>query len=125
MKLFVLLSALLILTTADKCGDNKSSNENVYKAKLEIKGICMNYTFRLLEGKLDTSMINSTWTDENTGKTYKNVFGFVNPCDFPSPIQQGDEFSFIIDSTDSRQCAVCLAYYPTPPKKLWIKVIND
>lgn len=85
----------------------------------------MNYTFSLAEGKADTTLFNASWTDETTGKTYKNAFGLVNPCDFPSSINEGDEFRFVIDSTTKgKECAVCLAYYPTPSKKIWVRVIQ-
>ena len=124
MKLFTFLSAILFLfISADKCG---SRNDKVisYKGRLEIKAQCMNYTLSLVEENPDTSLVTSSWTDEATGKSYKNVFGLVNPCDFPVSIAEGDEFTFVIDSAGTRICPVCLAYYPTPPKKLWVKVIN-
>jgi len=37
-----------------------------YKGRLEIKGNCMNYTIKLLAGNINTSLIDSTWTDETT-----------------------------------------------------------
>jgi hypothetical protein len=125
MKLFVLLAGLFVLTvSADKCGKKSSTGDKVYKGKLEIKALCMNYTIRLLDGNIDTSQIAANWTDENTGKSYKNVFALANPCSFPSSIDEGGEFNFIIDSTGKKGCAVCMAYYPTPPKKLHIKVLE-
>ena len=71
---------------------------------------------------MDTSMVVPQWRDETTGKTYKNAFGLANPCDFPASIKEGDEFYFTIDTVKARNCAVCMAYYPTPQKKLIIKV---
>lgn len=128
MKLVLLLSAVLFSSvSANKCNDKKNeapSSPATYKAKLETKALCMNYTLRLLEGESDTSIMTPTWTDESTGKAYQNVFGLANPCDFPASIQQGDEFYFVIDTTKTKQCAICMAYYPTPPKKLSIKVIE-
>jgi hypothetical protein len=126
MKFLIILSSLFILTvSADKCGGSKSTEIVKYKAKLETKAICMNYTLRLVEGSMDTSMVAASWTDETTGKNYKNAFALGNPCTFPSTINEGDEFYFLIDSSrDQKQCAVCMAYYPTPPKKLFIKVID-
>lgn len=124
MKLLVLLTGIFLLTiSADKCGKKKSGT-TVFKAKLEIKAICMNYTMRLLEGDIDTSLITETWTLENTSKSYNNVFGLANPCDFPATIKEGDEFYFTIDSLPKSDCAVCMAYYPTPPKRLAIKVVD-
>ena len=124
MKLLFALSAIFLLTiSADKCG-NKKTESGQYKARLEIKAICMNYTLRLLEGNIDTSLITANWTDESTGKTYTNVFGLGSRCTFPSNIEQGDDFYFIIDTAQKQECAVCLAYYPTPPRKLSIKVVE-
>ena len=129
MKLLFFLSAVFILTvSADKCGNKKKAEANktttTYKAKLETKALCMNYTLRLLEGDIDTSLITASWTDESTGKSYTNVFGLGSPCTFPSNIEQGDDFYFQIDTAQKQECAVCMAYYPTPPRKLSIKVID-
>lgn len=121
MKQLLLLPGLFLLTaSADKCSKKSS---NTYKARLETKALCMNYTLRLVEGNIDTSLINASWTDESTGKTFNNVFGLANPCDFPSTINEGDEFYFTIDTPKTKDCAVCMAYYPTPPRKLSIKVL--
>ncbi len=106
--ILLVLLAILLLSAGD-C--NKKTT--AYKGKLEVKGICMNYTIRLLEGRMDTSLIVPNWKDETTGRDYKNVF-----------IEQGDEFYFIIDTTMDKNCAVCMAYYPTPEKSLSIKVIK-
>ncbi len=124
MKILIPLTCLFLLSVpAQKCNDKKK-DDSLYKGKLEIKALCMNYTIKLVEGNIDTSMISANWTDESTGKSYKNVFGLANPCDFPSTIEQGDEFYFKIDTVKDRNCAVCMAYYPTPPKKLIIKIVN-
>jgi hypothetical protein len=123
MKLFLLLSAIsIIILSADKCG--KKSGIVKYKGRLEIAGICMNYTIKVLEGRIDTSRIASRWTDEVTGKSYMNVFALQNPCYFPSSIKQGDEFYFYIDTAVNKGCLTCLAYYPKPSKKLSITVIE-
>lgn len=120
MKLIILLASIFILTaSADSCG-----NKNKYKGRLEIKGICSNYTISLLEGEMDSSLVSATWTDDHANKSYNNVFGLGNPCQFPDSIKQGDEFYFIIDTTKQEDCMVCMAYYPTPPKKLNIKVVK-
>lgn len=126
MKFLFFVPAIFILAvSADKCGRDKKSDTGTYKAKLEIKGICMNYTLRLLEGDLDTTQVVANWTDESTGKSYQNVFALGSPCTFPNTIKEGDEFYFRIDSSEKQECAVCMAYYPTPPKKLSIKVVEN
>jgi hypothetical protein len=81
----------------------------------------MNYTIRLIEGNIDTSLIMADWVDESTNIPYTNVFRLGNPCDFPASIKQGDEFYFSLFTGKGNQCAVCMAYYPTPPKAVSIK----
>jgi len=83
----------------------------------------MNYTISMTSLNFDTSLVMANWTDENTGKTYKNAFALNSRCTFPGNINAGDEFYFMIDSTSVQNCAVCLMYYPVPSKKLSIKVI--
>lgn len=124
MQRFLILATIFLLTiSAEKCTGKKDAGE-IYKGRLEIKAICMNYTVKLLEGNIDTSKIVSTWTDETTNKSYSNVFALENPCNFPASLKQGDEFYFVLDSAIQEPCAVCMAYYPTPGKKLSIKIIQ-
>jgi len=123
MKVYILAPLVFILAiTTNKC---KNKNEtSVYKGKLEVKGMCMNYTIKLLEGNVDTSKLVAEWKNEMTGKTHTNVFALGSVCNFPSSINEGDEFFFTIDTTYVSNCAVCLAYYPKPPKSIAIKVVN-
>jgi hypothetical protein len=123
MKLFFALGMIYLFCSAEKCNTTKQDKQDgTYKGRLEIQGICMNYTISLLEGNLDTSFVSPTWKDDHSGKTYTNVFGLANPCDFPKDLKAGDEFTFSIDTAKSKECMVCMAYYPTPPKKLSIKI---
>ena len=123
MKVYILAPLVFILAaTTNKC---KNKNENAsYKGKLEVKGMCMNYTIKLLEGNIDSSKLVAEWKNEVTGKTHNNVFALGSVCNFPSTINEGDEFYFTIDSTYVSNCAVCLAYYPKPAKSIAIKVVN-
>ena len=121
MKLLLLAIAAISILSASDCGKKKASAGS-YKGRLEIAALCMNYTIKLTEGKIDTSLLAATWTDEATNKSYTDVFRLGNPCDFPDSIKQGDEFYFTIDTSQTKECAVCMAYYPTPPKVLSIKV---
>ena len=123
-RLFILSAIFLLTISASKCNEKKKDSDIVYKGRLEIKAICMNYTLKLLEGNMDTSKIVSNWTDETTKKNYSNVFALENPCNFPATIKQGDEFYFVIDTAIAAPCAVCMAYYPIPGKKLPIKIID-
>ena len=121
MKIYSLIPAFIVLVlTANKCKDN----DPALKGRLEVKGMCMNYTIRLVEGNLDTALYNSEWKNETTGNIHRNVFALGSPCSFPSTIKEGDEFYFTIDSTYKPNCAVCLAYYPKPSKKIAIKIVN-
>jgi len=123
MKIFLLAPFVFILAiTTDKC---KNKNESsFYKGKLEVKGMCMNYTIKLLEGKIDASKLVAEWKNEVTGKTHNNVFALGSVCNFPPTINEGDEFYFTVDTSYVSNCAVCLAYYPKPAKSIAIKVVN-
>jgi hypothetical protein len=115
MKIYSVIPLLLILSLpASKC----KNKDSVYKGRLEVKGICMNYTIKLLEGDLDPSKY------ESTGKLYNNVFALRSACTFPDSLKQGDEFYFRIDSSYVSNCAVCMAYYPKPAKSIAIKIVN-
>lgn len=124
MKRFILLSAFAtLLLSGSDCGKKKTGN-TIYKGRLEIAAICMNYTIAVIEGDMDETAIVENWIDVVTNKTYDNVFRLGNPCNFPGTIKQGDEFYFTIDTTKGKDCAVCMAYYPTPEKALMIKVME-
>ncbi|MEO7308478.1 MAG: hypothetical protein ABIR78_10300 [Ferruginibacter sp.] len=123
-RIFILSAIFLLTISAEKCNEKKKDSDMVYKGRLEIKAICMNYTVKLLEGNIDTAKIVSNWTDETTKKTYSNVFALENPCNFPATIKQGEDFYFVIDTAIAAPCAVCMAWYPIPAKKLAIKIIN-
>ncbi|RYZ29019.1 MAG: hypothetical protein EOO10_07675 [Chitinophagaceae bacterium] len=120
---FILIAAIAALPFSNKTFKKNITATNCFKGRLEIKGICSNYTIKLVEGKLDDSMIVANWKDDVTGKTHTNVFALGSPCTFPATLNEGDEFYFTIDTT-RQQCAVCMAYYPKPEKSLSIKVLD-
>lgn len=124
MQRLTLLSFIFLLTVSAANCNKKEKSSNVFKGRLEIKAICMNYTVKLTEGNIDTSKIVTNWTDETTKRSYSKVFALENPCNFPDSIKQGDEFYFMIDTANTKPCMVCLAYYPVPGKKLPIKIVN-
>ncbi len=123
MKRFILISALATLILSNSECKKKNAATGKYKGRLEIKGICMNYTISVLEGGMDGSKIVAEWTDEATNRIYENVFALGSPCSFPPGIKVEDEFYFVLDSSEQK-CMVCTAYYPTPSKKLSIKVVE-
>ena len=123
MKLYVTAPIIFILAIpTNKCKDKNEGS--VYKGRLEVKGMCMNYTIKLLEGNIEASKLMAEWKNEVTGKTHSNVFALGSVCNFPSTLNEGDEFYFSIDTTYVSNCAVCLAYYPKPAKSIAIKVVN-
>ena len=118
--IFLLYCALALLPPVQTC--DKKISQTKYKGRLEIAGICHNYTIKLLEGEIDTSKISTSWTDPWAGKTYSNVFALGSPCSWPDSLMPGVEFYFYIDTVTEKDCVTCMAYYPTPPKKLSIIV---
>lgn len=122
VKLIFISGLAAIIFSSEKSCSNKNLKKSCYKGRLEIKAICSNYTIKILEGDIDTGKVAATWTDENTSKTYTNVFALGNPCSFPDSLKQGDEFYFTIKQKKDTGCMVCQAYYPVPPKRLSISV---
>lgn len=120
--LLLILFSFLLVSAKDGC--KKTSTANCLKGQLVIKGICMNYTVKLLEGKIDSPLIEAQWKDDNADRSYTNVFALGNKCNFPQNIKEGDSFYFTIDSSAVQNCNVCMAYYPTPSKKLFIRVLE-
>ena len=114
MKIICLFSLLLMLTSQKKCGNKRAGN--CYKGRLEIKGICMNYVIKVLDGDLSGLPVEKNWTDEESGKTYENVFGLDKPCDFPD-LEEGEEFYFTLSGSAKSDCVVCQAFRPTPKTK--------
>ena len=123
MRTKILLILVLIIMQATTCRQKPAAN-NCFKGKLEIRAICMNYTISVIEGIMDSSLVESKWTDPGTGKEYRNAFRLASPCNFPTSLKEGDEFYFVIDTTMKNNCAVCQAYYPTPSKSLSIRIID-
>ncbi|MCW3074795.1 MAG: hypothetical protein JWP69_1864 [Flaviaesturariibacter sp.] len=121
----LLFYSLLVMATVSNyaCQPQKKAMVNCYKGRLEIKALCMNYTIKVLDSGIDRSLIVDQWKDESTGKTYTNVFALGSRCTFPANLKEGDEFYFTINNTPNQDCAVCMAYYPVPEKKLSIKVL--
>ncbi len=119
--IFCLLS--FVSLTGFRC-EKGVVTKDCYKGKLVKKGICLNYTITVLSGNMDPQKIETTWTDPNTNITYQNAFRLGSVCNFPTDIEEGEEFYFTLDTDANNGCAVCQAYYPTPAKSLSIKVLN-
>jgi hypothetical protein len=87
--------------------DKPNPLDGCFKGRLEVQGDCMNYTIKLLEGNIDSNLIETSWIDEHTSKTYQNVFKLANTCSFPENITLGDEFYFTILKDKNNDCVVC------------------
>lgn len=124
----VFINFIVVLALAGagiSCSPKPStSSDTRFKARFEQSGICANNTYTVIEGKIDTSLVQASWTNPQTNKTYTNAFTVMNPCDMPQGMKEGDEFYFEIDSNRPNRCMVCQAYYPTPAKRLNIKVVK-
>jgi hypothetical protein len=85
----------------------------------------MNYVIQITEGDVDKALFESSWQNPSTNTTYQNVFGLGSICTFPSTINEGDEIYFSIPKSSIVQtCAQCMAYSPTPSKKISIEICN-
>ena len=113
---------IIIFFSCDKDTEKAMEQEICYTGKLVKKGICMNYVIEVLDPIPDKNLIEISWRDEFSDKEYKNVFTLGSICDFPSHIIEGDIFNFSVLENYNQQCAVCLAYTPTPEKLLNIRL---
>lgn len=116
---------LVVILSTWSCNTMKHASSSCFKGRLEIKGACMNYTIKLLQGDLDTTLIAKSWINESTGRSYSNVFALGSRCSFPGDIREGQEFYFVLDTSTVQNCAVCMMYYPVPSKQLSIKVLPE
>jgi hypothetical protein len=105
------------------CNKSNDTIQNCFKGKLVLKGICMNYVIQITEGDVDKALYESSWQNPLTNTTYQNVFGLASTCTFPATIKEGDEFYFSIPKNPIvPACADCMAYSPTPSKKIYIEI---
>jgi hypothetical protein len=121
MKLIMLGIVAVMVFTQATCGKVQKTAA-CFKGRLEVKGMCSNYTIGVLEGNIDPAKLEASWTDETTGKSYNNVFALGNPCSFPESIREGQTFYFTV-AEGEQNCVVCQAYYPKPAKQISITVL--
>lgn len=119
------LSFFLLVFLIFSCQkDSISPSGECYKGKIILNGICSNITIQITEGNMNPNLYEKEWLNEANNVTYNNVFRLLNVCSFPSNIKEGQEFSFRIIEKNDTNCAVCLAYYPTPSKGLNIEICD-
>lgn len=119
MKSFFIIAVFFTMTgsTCNKTtGAVKAGSSNCFRARLAIKGICMNYVIQVLDGDTTGLNIEKSWKDETDGKVYKNVFALGSRCSFPD-IDEGEEFYFTLAVKEDAGCNVCMAYRPVPAAK--------
>jgi hypothetical protein len=122
--IIILFIALFLLGISCKKDKSRETVTNeCFKGRLELQDICGNYTIKVLEGDIDPSLIQASWTHPKTNVTYEKVFALGNTCDFPTSIKEGATFYFQIKNDNKEaNCVQCLAYVPAPDKKLSINV---
>ncbi len=114
---------LLLFSCNRKMAVNTTdAGDMVYKGVLVKSGICSQKVVEVL-GDAEGLNFEESWTDESTGKSYKNVFSVKNICDFPADIKEGDTISFK-KGREIKQCAVCMAYTPVPETHVEIEVLR-
>jgi hypothetical protein len=116
--LLAILFSVLTGSTCHKATGSVTNNQtkNCYKARLAIKGICMNYVIEVFDGDLTKLNVEKEWKDETDGKTYTNVFALGSRCTFPD-MDEGAEFYFTLSEKNNAGCNVCMGYRPVPPSK--------
>lgn len=109
-------AALLILAIflCNVIGCRKTETGPIYTGRLEIEGICQNYTLSVLNGGLDTTQVQARWTDPQTNITYTNAFGVSNPATFRTPCKQATLLNF---ASLLRIITVCNVRRSTPPQR--------
>ena len=121
MKNFLYLAAITILLFSScKSGTKVSSSQ--LTGKLVIAELCDHYVISVEKGKIDPAKVVASYRDEKRATTFTNVFTVANTCSFSkSGLHEGDIFSFELTDASTEECARCMAFYPTPDKKLFIK----
>lgn len=108
---WLILGFVFLICISATC--NRPAATTCFKGRLEIKGICMNYVIKVLEGPAGQLSLTRSWTDESDGKRYQNVFALASKCNFPD-LAEGAEFYFTVTDKAGDDCAVCLAIRPLP-----------
>lgn len=109
---------LAILPFFQLCSTRPQTDEKAcFTGKLVKRGICGQRVVQLI-GQPDGGMaIAQQWTDSLSNKAYENVFTVGNPCNFPSTIKEGEEFTFTMTTQPDSECIQCMAYTPVPEQK--------
>ena len=118
-KLLFLMIFIISCTTEDEIDVS-----DVFNGVLVKKGICMNYVIQVNDSNFPEELLEINWVDEFSEISFTNVFTLESVCDFPTNIEEGQTFRFFIDINKDNNCPVCLAFTPTPSKRVSIDVID-
>ena len=122
-RILLALMAIVVICSAYECNNSKSGK---LKGRLVVKELCSHYVVQVIKGGVDSSTVVNNWKDEKRQITFDKVFTVANRCDFPADLKEGDEFEFNFDPNPAPQnCAVCMAFYPTPGKTNAIKIQSE
>jgi hypothetical protein len=119
---FFLINLVMFFFGCETETKKTESLETCFIGKLVKKGICMNYVIEVMDENFDKNLIEINWFDDLSNQEYKNVFTLASVCDFPNDIMEGEIFNFSVLENYNQQCAVCLAYTPTPEKSINIRL---
>lgn len=97
-----------------------------YQGRLALKGICMNYVIEVLD-PINEEWVEAEWVNPFDETVYTNAFRLGSVCSFDDSIEEGDLFYFEAspEPFEEQECAVCLAYSPTPSKTLYVRVCDS
>ncbi|HEX2682590.1 MAG TPA: hypothetical protein VHL77_01580, partial [Ferruginibacter sp.] len=123
-KIFFVLGIVVMAMTGYRCNNKVVPADGVMKGRLVVKEICSHFVVEVLNAKLDTSIVSNGWHDDKRDKIYDQVFTVSNRCGFAAAnLKEGDEFEFTFDKEPpAENCAVCMAFYPTPVKRNAIRI---
>ncbi|MBX2922925.1 MAG: hypothetical protein KF746_12075 [Chitinophagaceae bacterium] len=123
MKLFI--PGILIISFIS-CTNTNRLNTTGLKGRLVVSELCSHYIVEVTGGNISPEKTAANWTDDKRNATYAIAFTVANRCAFAKAgLAEGDEFSFSVDETSQPEnCAVCMAYYPTPSQTLAITNIQ-
>jgi CRISPR/Cas system CMR subunit Cmr6 (Cas7 group RAMP superfamily) len=96
------------------------------QGRLAIKGICMNYVLEVLD-PINPEWVETEWVHPDTQVSYTNAFRLGSVCTFDDSLNEGDLLYFEASPEPFKgdeNCAVCLAYSPTPNKTLYLRLCN-
>ena len=128
--LWVISVSLFALVTALSCKDEDKlvadpiDCSQPIQGRLAVKGICMNYVIEVLD-PINPEWVEAEWVHPDTQVSYANAFILGSVCTFDDSLNEGNLLYFEASPEPfegDENCAVCLAYSPTPSKTLYLRL---